>query len=169
MQAVSTVRDAIAGTTARTSPEGIIKYYALWSAGAGLVPVPLIDLAVVGGIQLKMIAELAKHYGTTFSEARGKALIGALIGTVAPIGIAEGVSGLVVSMLKAIPVVGPLAVAVLAPGVAWASTYAVGKVFAQHFATGGSMLDFDPEKMREHYRKEFEDAKSADTAAPAVN
>ena len=31
------------------------------------------------------------------------------------------------------------------------AAYAVGKVFIQHFASGGTFLTFDPEKVRAHY------------------
>ena len=38
---------------------------------------------------------------------------------------------------------------------AGASTWAMGKVFTQHFATGGTLLDFDPDTMREHFKTEM--------------
>ena len=38
---------------------------------------------------------------------------------------------------------------------AGASTYAVGKVFTEHFASGGTFLTFDPEKVRKYYEQEF--------------
>jgi signal transduction histidine kinase len=31
----------------------------------------------------------------------------------------------------------------------------VGRVFTQHFASGGTFLDFDPAEVREHFRQEF--------------
>ena len=46
------------------------------------------------------------------------------------------------------------------PGFASASTYAVGKVFAQHFAGGGSLLDFDTEAKKEEIAKEFTEARN---------
>ena len=36
-----------------------------------------------------------------------------------------------------------------------ASTYAVGRVFIQHFASGGTFLDFKPEEVRDFFNAEF--------------
>ena len=43
------------------------------------------------------------------------------------------------------------------PILAGATTYAVGKVFTQHFATGGTFLNFDPETVREYYYEMFKE------------
>ncbi len=37
-----------------------IRRWMWWSAGAGLIPVPLVDAAAILGIQLKMLSEIAK-------------------------------------------------------------------------------------------------------------
>jgi hypothetical protein len=52
---------------------------------------------------------------------------------------------------------------VSSPAFASASTYAVGKVFIQHFATGGTFLDFDPDKVKAHFAAEVERASEAKT------
>ena len=38
-----------------------------------------------------------------------------------------------------------------------AYTWALGNVFIQHFEAGGTFLDFDPEKVREHFRTYFKE------------
>ena len=45
---------------------------------------------------------------------------------------------------------------VVMPGFAAAVTWAMGRIFIQHFETGGTLLDFDADKMREHFQAEFE-------------
>ena len=40
-----------------------------------------------------------------------------------------------------------------------ASTWALGKVFIQHFESGGTFLDFNPEKVREYYKVQFEEGR----------
>ena len=40
-----------------------------------------------------------------------------------------------------------------------ASTYAIGKVFVQHFESGGTILTFDPQRVREYYEQQFEKGK----------
>jgi hypothetical protein len=45
------------------------------------------------------------------------------------------------------------------PSSSAAFTYAVGKVFLQHFASGGTFLDFDPKTVREYFAKMFDEGK----------
>jgi len=40
-----------------------------------------------------------------------------------------------------------------------ASTYAIGNLFIRHFESGGTLLNMDPQKMREHFKEEFENGK----------
>jgi uncharacterized protein (DUF697 family) len=130
----------------------VVKNYMWWSMGAGLIPVPVADLVAVSGVQLKMLGEISKIYGIEFQANRGKALIASLIGYVVPSSLSFGSVG---SLLKAIPLVGPF---VGAPSMALfcgASTYALGKVFIQHFESGGTFLSFDPAKVKEHFQQEL--------------
>jgi len=134
----------------------VTKY--MWlSMGAGLVPVPVWDLVLLTGIQLKMAKDLADHYAIPFAKNRVKLIVSTLIGSVAPGAFAYGPIG---SLLKVIPGVGQFAGMVGLPIFAGASTYAVGKVFIQHFESGGTLLDFEPAKMRAHFKQEFEAGKT---------
>jgi uncharacterized protein (DUF697 family) len=74
-------------------------------------------------------------------------------------------------MLKAIPGVGGLIGMVASPALAGASTYALGKVFIQHFESGGTLLDFDPAKMKAYYASQYEEGKQvvADNQEPAAD
>lgn len=131
-----------------------IRNYMWWSMGAGLVPVPFLDLIAISGVQLKMVSELAKIYDVPFNESRGKAIIGALVGSLVPQSLACSVVG---SALKAIPAVGAIAgasaLALFSGGAAWA----LGNVFVQHFEAGGTFLDFEPEAVRDYFRTQFEE------------
>ena len=142
-----------------------VKRYTLWSGGAGLIPVPYLDLAVVGGLQLKMLAELSKIYDIPFQQNRGKAAIAALGGFLVPHAAAFGMIGSVVtgaflpisSLLKGLPVVGTVAGAPISAVFSAAYAWALGKVFIQHFASGGTFLDFDAEKVKEHFQALYEE------------
>lgn len=138
----------------------LVKRFSLWSAGAGLLPFPVLDMALMTGVQVKMIYHLSKMYDIPFSENRAKAVVGSLVSTVVPGGAAMGVVGSIGSLVKSIPVVGTLVGLVVTPAVGYAVTYAVGRVFMQHFETGGTLLNFKPEEMREHFKAEFEAAKA---------
>ena len=45
------------------------------------------------------------------------------------------------------------------PAAAGASTYAVGQVFIQHFESGGTFLDFDPDKVKAYFAEQVEKGK----------
>ncbi len=128
--------------------ERIVQNHAIGAAAVGLVPVPLLDLAGLVVVQLDMLRAMSEIYEVPFSDKLGRSLIASLVGGMVPLSS--------VSLLKAIPVLGPLLVGVGAPVLAGASTYAVGRVFLLHFESGGTFLTLDPEQVREHYAREFE-------------
>jgi uncharacterized protein (DUF697 family) len=125
----------------------IINHHVLGAAGIGLLPLPLVDLVALTGVQLNMLRLLAKAYGQTFSQDLGKNVIGSLVGG----GFSVSISSLVYSLIKAIPLIGQTTGALALPLAAGATTYALGKVFVMHFASGGTFLNFDPNKVKEHY------------------
>ncbi len=135
--------------------QSIINKNVLWAMGAGLVPFPIIDMAAASAIQLKMINELSKLYGIEFSKHRAKNIIAPLLG-----GLGTGFLGMsTVSLLKPVPVVGAIATVAGMPLMAGATTYALGKVFLVHFASGGTFLDLDPEKVRGYFMQQLEEGK----------
>lgn len=134
----------------------LVKKWMWWTMGAGLIPVPFVDLAAVSGVQLKMLSDLSKLYDVRFSENKGKAIISALLGSVVPNSLAAGGIG---SMLKMIPLVGTIIGGVSMSLFSGAATYAIGKSFIQHFESGGTFLDFDPVKVKEYFNTQFEEGK----------
>jgi uncharacterized protein (DUF697 family) len=126
----------------------IVTRYMWWSMGAGLIPFPFWDLAAITAVQLKMLSDLAKNYDVPFSRDRGKAIISSLLGSVVP-----GVLG---STVKVLPVVGSMVGGIAVPIFAGASTYGIGKVFIQHFESGGTFLDLEPAKVRAFFKEQFE-------------
>jgi uncharacterized protein (DUF697 family) len=141
-----------------------IKRFSLWSAGFGLIPLPLVDIAAITGTQVKLVHSLAKIYGREFSEERVRTAIGALVGAVLPVAVGTGA----ISALKFVPIIGQITGVLLVPALAAASTIALGRVFVQHFEAGGTLLDFDPEKMKAHFRAEYDAAKSKGTVTPGA-
>jgi uncharacterized protein (DUF697 family) len=137
--------------------EATIKKYMYWSMGAGLIPIPALDVAAVMAIQVNMVAALADAHGQAFSREAGRAFVAALVCGSLPTAMA----GPVARLLKAIPLIGQTAGALAMPALAGASTYAVGKVFVQHFESGGTFRDFDPEAARGAYAGHLGNARSA--------
>lgn len=136
--------------------EAIIRRNMLWALGAGVVPVPIVDLVAVTGVQVKMLSELSSLYEVSFREDLAKKLIGSLVS--GALGVSTGVviGG---SLAKLIPVVGTAFGIVSTPILSGAATRALGKVFVMHLESGGTLLDFDPHAMRSYFKQEFEKAK----------
>jgi uncharacterized protein (DUF697 family) len=146
-------------SSARTAEaNALVRKYMNWSFVGGIVPVPLVDVAAVSGVQLKMLYELSKLYGIPFKAHIAKPLIGSLLGSVGSSAAAGGVLAL---GIKSVPIVGTMLGLLTMPALSLAATYAVGRVFIAHFESGGTLLDFDPDKMRAHFRAEFEAARKA--------
>lgn len=129
----------------------------MWaSAGVGILPLPLLDFAGVMGLQLHLVKKLADIYGVSFRKDLVKSIITSLVGSVAPMGLAAPLAGIV----KIVPFIGNPVSYLAYSATCSAATYAVGGVFAQHFAAGGTLLDFDPETVREYFREKFQEGKS---------
>jgi uncharacterized protein (DUF697 family) len=145
-----------AGTVAegdrRSRATKVVERFSFWSGVAGLLPIPFIDLAAVAALQIQMLRLISQVYDVPFSENRGKALIAGLFGTVIPVSTGVGMA----SVVKSIPIAGTAVGALVTPALAVAATYAIGMVFIQHFASGGTLLDFEPPNYREFISREMQ-------------
>jgi Domain of unknown function (DUF697) len=80
----------------------LVERYSLWSGAGGLIPLPVIDVAVVGGVQVQMLRKLAALYNVPFREDWGKSVLASLVGSLIPASSGMGVA----SALKSVPIVG---------------------------------------------------------------
>jgi uncharacterized protein (DUF697 family) len=122
--------------------------------GFGFIPVPFVDFVAITGTQIDMVYRLSRIYEVDFSTQAARGVIASLLGG----GVA--LQPALVSGMKLIPVIGGAASFFAAPTLAAATTYAVGKVFVQHFETGGTLLTFDAAKMRAHFEHALAEGKS---------
>jgi uncharacterized protein (DUF697 family) len=127
-----------------------------WAMGVGVLPLPLFDLVAITGVQLKLIRELSKLYDTSFREDLAKKAVTSLFVGIGGIGIGGFIGA---SLSKFVPIIGQSLGVVSVPIVSGMLTYAVGRTFVMHFESGGTLLDFDARVMREHFRREFDEAK----------
>lgn len=132
--------------------ETIIRNHVVWSMSAGFIPVVVADIFAVSAVQLDMIRQMCKVYDVDFSETQGKALVTSLTGTT----LARLGAG---SLVKMLPGVGSALGGVTVSVFAGASTYALGEVFKKHFDSGGTILDFDPARLKKYYKEKFEKGK----------
>lgn len=152
------IDEAIADTSEMTperrneTASKLVDRFALWSGVAGLIPLPIVDTIAVGGLQIQMLRRISQIYDVAFSENSGKALIASLAGSMIPATSGIGAA----SVLKAVPVFGTIVSGFVMPVLSAGATYAIGKAFIQHFATGGTLLDFNPPDYREFIKAQKE-------------
>jgi len=130
----------------------VVKTWSQWSVAAGIVPVPLIDVALVSGIQVKMIYDLCQIYNVPFEKKSALAVASGLVGGSLSAGVARMAGEMA---LKTIPYVEQ----VLQPTLAFATTYSMGYVFVKHFENSGTLVNFDAGKMNMYFQEQFEKSK----------
>jgi uncharacterized protein (DUF697 family) len=143
----------------------LVDRFAIWSGVAGLIPIPIVDAVAVGGLQLELLRRISQIYEVPFSENRGKALIAALAGAMIPATSGIGAA----SVLKAVPVLGTIVGGLVMPVLSAGATYAIGKAFIQHFASGGTLLDFNPPDYRDFVKAQKEKWESRSTRSSAAS
>jgi uncharacterized protein (DUF697 family) len=120
--------------------------------GAGFIPVPIADFLAITAIQLDMVRQLCRVYELDFKEREGKAIVSALTTS----GLAKMGARAVVKIIPGLgSVIGGVTLAIFSG----ASTYALGEVFKRHFASGGTILDFDMSRIKKMYDEKFEKGK----------
>jgi uncharacterized protein (DUF697 family) len=131
--------------------ERIVKKYVYWSTGLSLLPIPVVGVVSVLGVQLRMLSELSRLYGVPFSKNLGKALIASLGGGLGTMAVGRPIVGHALASL--LPGAWPVLLAVAST--ASASTYAIGRVFTHHFELGGTLLSFRPEETRAFFEAQI--------------
>lgn len=116
--------------------ENIINTHAIYAAGAGLIPIPLVDMVSVSTVQYKMIKKLAAQYDhVTFDDKKAKSTIAAIMG-----GVGAFELGLFTRIFfKRVPIIGPVIGGTAMSAFSYVSTKVVGEIFDEHFATGGDL------------------------------
>ena len=145
----------------------LVDRYSLWSGAAGLIPIPIVDVAVVGGVQIQMLRKLSEIYGVPFSDNMGKSVLASLAGSLIPASTATTTAMGLGSLMKGVPGVGTMVGALTMPAFSAGATYIIGKVFIQHFASGGTLLDFNPPDYREFIKSQKEKLNRFKSSPPA--
>jgi len=141
--------------TTEVNVDDIIKRHVYWAVGAGLIPLPLVDIAAVTAIQLDMLKQICSYYEVNYSEEKGKSWISALVSST----MSSIVARVGASAFKAVPVVGTVVGATSMAIISGASTYAVGTVFSDHFAGGGTLENLNKENIKKFYEEQMKEGK----------
>ncbi|HHB91598.1 MAG TPA: DUF697 domain-containing protein [Thioploca sp.] len=140
-----------------TQAHSTVNKYALGSMAIAIVPLPLVDLAALSGVQLKMVHSIAKQYEVPFSRNLVKSLIASLLSDIITFTMTKYLAS---NLIKLIPVAGQASSFASSATLFGATTYAVGKIFIEHFESGGTFLNFEADKMKEHLHQLFEEGQN---------
>lgn len=164
--AADTVARPNAPTARQDKAHQLVRKSMYWALGLGFVPIPLLDLAAVTAVQIKMLKELSDLYEVSFAEDKAKTAVASLVAGLGSVTLAGLIGG---SLFKVVPILGQLVDLLGRPALAGALTLAVGNVFTVHYESGGTLLDLDIDKMREHFRREFESGQETARKAQKSN
>jgi uncharacterized protein (DUF697 family) len=135
------------------TPMDIVKKNMLWSGGAGLIPMPLVEFVAVSGLQVKLIKELSEYYDVPFKQELAKSIVISLVGS---LGGAKLAHMFAASSIRVIPFVGHAISALSLPAMSAGLSYAIGKIFIAHFEAGGTLLSFDTNKAKTQFKEFYE-------------
>jgi uncharacterized protein (DUF697 family) len=121
----------------RTQAYAIVERHATYSAAGGIIPVPIVNVASVTAIIVRMVRRLSSLYGVPFERDRARAIVVALAGGTMPTGLAAVTTSTLYYFVPGSAIIG-LAVASVA---AVACTRNIGRVFVDHFESGATLQD----------------------------
>ncbi len=134
--------------------QSIIKNHVILAMVTGMIPIPILDAVSLVNTQFTMLQRLSMLYEIPFTEFKKSLLISLTAGALPVVGVV-GMS----SFLKVIPGIGSLAGSASVSISGGTITYAVGRVFIQHFEQGGDFENLDMDAAKSHLKQELETGK----------
>lgn len=128
----------IDATQRRSRANAIVERYANFSILGGAIPLPLVNVAGVTVIILRMVKQLCDLYGVAFEGGRARALVVGLAAGAIPTTASAVTTSTLVYFVPGVNLLG-LAVSSVTASVC---TRAIGRRFVDHFETGSTLLDF---------------------------
>jgi uncharacterized protein (DUF697 family) len=118
----------------RSVAHSIVDRHVAYAAVGGVCPVPLLSVAGVTAVVVRMIKQLSSIYEVPFERDRMRSLVIGLVGGAAPTGLGATASSTLAVVAPGPGLVG-LAVSAVTAG---ALTRAIGMVFLENLEAGGS-------------------------------
>ena len=109
----------------------IVDRHRLYAAGGGLLPLPVVNIAGVTAIILRMVKQLSVLYGVPFERERTRSLVVSIIGGAVPTGLGAATTSTLAWIIPGGLLFG-LAVSAVTAG---ALTRGIGLVFVESFET----------------------------------
>ena len=122
----------------RSLARAIVERHANYSAVGGVIPLPLVNIASITAIIVRMVKMLSHLYGVPFQRDRARAIVIGLIGGVMPTGLSTVATSTLIYIVPGSNLIG-LAVSSIA---ASACTRNIGRMFTEHFESGATLADF---------------------------
>ncbi len=135
----------------------LVRHHVWGAMAVGLIPFPITDIVGLAAIHLNLLRKLAQLYHVPFRKGTARNILSSLVSSTVPVAVTPAIA---FSIAKAVPMFGQTAGVLTLPVLGGASTYALGKVFIQHFASGGTFLTFDPEQVKDYYQSMFDEGKT---------
>lgn len=134
--------------TAADEVDQIITSHVVYSMVLAAIPIPVLDIIGVTGVQVDMIKQIAEKYSVDFDKESGKSLVTSLITAT----FANTLGRMGASLVKGIPGLGTVVGIAGQVVLSGASTYALGKAFEKHFVENEDFLTINFENLKETYR-----------------
>ena len=122
----------------RSRANAIVERYGNFSALGGVIPLPLINVASVTIIILRMVKLLCKLYGVPYEDGRARALIVGLAGGAVPTTASAVTASTLIYFVPGANLLG-LAVSSVTASIC---TRGIGRRFVEHFEAGSTLTDF---------------------------
>ncbi len=136
--------------------ENMIKTHIITGMALGLIPLPVLDMMALSGVQANLLRLLCHHYQVEFDDQLSKCIVSSMLRGALPVLTMLSLS----SITKIIPGIGTLGGGISMALLVGATVYATGQVFVRHFESGGSLQDFHYKHWQLFFQQEFEEGKT---------
>jgi uncharacterized protein (DUF697 family) len=122
----------------RAQARAIVERHAIYSAVGGILPLPIVSVAGITAIIVRMVKMLSNLYGVPFERDRARAIVAGLVGGATPTGFAVVTTSTLFFVVPSGALIGTVVSAVSAV----ACTRSIGRVFIEHFESGATLNNF---------------------------
>jgi uncharacterized protein (DUF697 family) len=121
----------------RSLASTIVERHATYAAVGGIVPLPIVNVASITAVIVRMVKKLSDLYAVPFERDRARAIVVGLMGGAVPTGLAAVTTSTLYYIVPGTALIG-LAVSAIA---AAACTRGIGRIFVEHYESGATLHD----------------------------
>lgn len=121
----------------RSLARTIVERHAAYAAVGGVIPLPIVNVASITAVIVRMVKVLSGLYSVPFERERARTIVIGLMGGTVPTGLGAVTTSTLMYLVPGSGLVG-LAVSSIAGA---ACTRSIGRIFIEHFETGATLHD----------------------------